>query len=134
MAEILRSVGFEIVVEHGTGMPDYIIKDEDDNTITAAGSNKSFTLHDEPKRMQRRISAKDCQPEIILAKKLHVPMVLFVTNRNNGRRWSSIVKSSELEEWTGVSTPVMLAKNDEDSGQILKVEFSNNLVDLGGKM
>ena len=104
----------------------------DAGTIIAAGSNKSFTLYDEPKRMQRRVSSKDCQPELILAKKIDVPMVLFITNRRNGRRWMSIVKSSNLEEWKGESTPVMLAKDDDDSGQILEEEFCSNIVNLGG--
>ncbi len=132
MAEVLRSAGFGVAVGHGAGMPDYIIKDRDAGTIIAAGSNKSFTLHDEPKRMQRRVSSKDCQPELILAKKIGVPMVLFITNRRNGRRWMSIVKSSNLEEWKGESTPVMLAKDDDDSGQILEEEFCSNIVNLGG--
>ena len=131
MAQTLRDTGFEITVGHGTGAPDYIIKDRN-GTIVAVGSNKSYTLHNEPKRMQRRIPAKDCSPELILAKKLQIPMVLFVTNRINGRRWMSIIAPSELESWRGTSTSVMLAKDDNETGQLLEEGFSNGIVNLGG--
>lgn len=68
-----------------------------------------------------------------MAKKLQVPMVLFVTNKRNGRRWMKIIPSSELDEWMGESTPVMLAKDDDDSGDVLRKGFSNNMSDLGGE-
>lgn len=132
MAQSLRDVGFKINVGHGTGTPDYIIKDRNDIAIIAIGSNKSYTLHDEPKKMQRRITVKNCQPELILAKKLEIPMVIFVTNRTNNRRWMRIVSSSDLESWNGESTPVSLVKDDDDSGQILKEKFCSNIVSLGG--
>lgn len=107
MAQYLQDVGFEITDGHGAGQPDFIIKkkkvmqDVDDTIheinieIVAVGSNKSFTLKDETKRKQRRISTEDCIPEIALAKRLHIPMIIFVTNRVNGRRGATKISYDE---------------------------------------
>lgn len=134
MAQILRDAGFDVKVGHGAGEADYTIKNKD-GVIIAIGSNKSYTLHDAPKRMQRRITAKDCSPELILAKKLNddTPMVLFVINRINGRKWMKVISSADLNSWNGISTPVMLAKDDEESRVLSEEEFANGIVSLGGK-
>lgn len=129
MADYLKSIGFDIKESHGAGEADYILRKN--NEIVAIGSNKAYTLYDEPKRMQRRISLKDVEPEIILAKKLQIPLIVFVTNRKNSRRWACIIKQDGLSEWTGVSTPVMLAKDDESSGRILQEEFASVLAGFG---
>ncbi|MHB8602683.1 MAG: hypothetical protein ACYC6W_01585 [Nitrosotalea sp.] len=129
MARYLTEIGFDIKESRGAGEADFIIRKKDE--IVAIGSNKAYMLYNEPKRMQRRISAKDVEPEIILAKKLQMPLVVFVTNRRNGRRWACIIKQDELFEWSGVSTPVMLAKDDESSGRILQEEFASVLADFG---
>ena len=133
MAQILCDTGFDVKVGHGTGEADYTIKNKD-SVIIAIGSNKSYTLHNEPKRMQRRITAKDCTPELILAKKLDddTPMVLFVTNRINGRKWMKVIPSADLNSWNGISTPVMLAKDDEESRILCEEAFANGIVSLGG--
>ncbi|MDE1861273.1 MAG: hypothetical protein KGI33_00005 [Thaumarchaeota archaeon] len=128
MARYLEGRGFEVTESNGPGQADYIIRYDD---IVAIGSNKAYTLTDEPKRMQRRISAKDVEPELVLARKLEVPMVLFVTNIRNGRRWAQIVKVEELAEWQGVSTPVIMAKDDEASGRRLEEEFASVLASFG---
>lgn len=128
MARYLEGRGFEVTESNGPGQADYIIRYDD---IVAIGSNKAYTLTDEPKRMQRRISAKDVEPELVLARKLEVPMVLFVTNIRNGRRWAQIVKVEELAEWQGVSTPVIMAKDDEPSGRRLEEEFASVLASFG---
>lgn len=129
MASYLSSIGFEIKEGSSTGEADYIIRRE--GRIVAIGSNKAYMLYDEPKRMQRRISEKEVDPEIVLARKLQVPMVIFVTNRRNNRRWAHVVKRDDLAEWNGVSTPVMLAKDDEQSGIILQEEISSVLASFG---
>lgn len=129
MARYLEGRGFEVTESNGPGQADYIIRYDDD--IVAIGSNKAYTLTDEPKRMQRRISAKDVEPELVLARKLKVSMVLFVTNIRNGRRWTQIVKVEELAEWQGVSTPVIMAKDDEASGKRLEEDFASVLASFG---
>lgn len=133
MAQALRGFGFEVTVGHGIGKPDFKIRMSGGVKITAVGSNKAYTLHDELKRMQRRVTYKDCLPEAVLAKKLGVPMVLFVTNTSNGRRDMLIVGPDELKEWKGVSTSVRLAKNDARTGAELEEEFAKGIVALGGK-
>ena len=168
MAQYLRDIGFEIVDGHGLGQPDFIIKKKnrvighsDDwvndtiekNTtavnIVAVGSNKSFTLKDQSGRRQRKIYAADCMPEIILARKLEIPMIVFVTNRNNGRRWAKKITYDELlghndednsnntknnTEWEGISTPLLLVQEDEDSAQKLEEEFLTVLSSIGGNV
>jgi len=129
MARYLTEIGFDIKESRGAGEADFIIRKKDE--IVAIGSNKAYMLYNEPKRMQRRISSKDVEPEMILARKLQVPMVILVTNRRNGRRWADIIKQDDLSEWSGVSTPVMLAKDDEQSGKILQEEFSSVLATFG---
>ena len=129
MARYLEGRGFEVTESNGPGQADYIIRYEGD--IVAVGSNKAYTLVDEPKRMQRRVSAKDVEPELVLARKLKVPMVLFVTNIRNGRRWAQVVKVEGLSEWEGVSTPVIMAKDDEASGRRLEEEFASVLASFG---
>ncbi len=148
MAQYLRDVGFEVTDGHGAGQPDFIIKkkriicydvdgtgEESTTEIVAVDSNKSFTLKDQPKRKQRRISADDCVPEIILAKKLHIPMIILVTNRNNKRRWAAKIPYEQLnDKWSGVTTPVMLAQDDADSKQIAEEEFLSVLASIGAKV
>ena len=135
MGQLLRDKGFDVKVGHGISEPDIIIRLLKSGAITsiAAVSNKFNTLRDEPKKRQRRISAKDCRPELALAKELKIPMALLVTNRINGRMWMYIVDVDEIETWKGISTPVMLAKKDEGTGQGLEEEFANNIVKLGGR-
>jgi hypothetical protein len=129
MARYLEGHGFEVTESNGPGQADYIIRYDGD--IVAVGSNKAYTLIDEPKRMQRRVSAKDVEPELVLARKLKVPMVLFVTNIRTGRMWAQIVKVDELAEWQGVSTPVIMAKDDEASGKRLEEDFASVLASFG---
>lgn len=129
MAGYLSDLGFEIREGRAAGEADYIIKK--DGRVVAIGSNKAYMLYDEPKRMQRRISSKDVEPEIALARRLGVPMVILVTNRRNSRRWAQTVTHDMIAEWSGVSTPVMLAKDDEQSGRILEEEFSSVLASFG---
>lgn len=129
MARYLEGRGFEVTESNGPGHADYIIRYN--GNIVAVGSNKAYTLVDEPKRMQRRISAKDVEPELVLARKLKVPMVLFVTNIRNGRRWAQVVKVEELAGWEGVSTPVIMAKDDEASDKRLEEDFATVLASFG---
>ncbi|MGI0061572.1 MAG: hypothetical protein ACREBA_03880, partial [Nitrosotalea sp.] len=129
MARYLGEIGFDIKESRGAGEADYIIRKKDE--IVAIGSNKAYMLYNEPKRMQRRISLKDVEPEIILAKKLQMPLVILVTNRKNGRRWAGLVPEGELSQWSGVSTPVILAKDDEQSGKILQEDFASVLGTIG---
>ena len=156
MAQYLRDVGFDIIDGHGAGQPDFIIKKkkilgydldgtgrEEKNTmeIVAVGSNKSYTLKDQPKKKQRRISADDCIPEITLAKKLHIPMIILVTNRNNSRRWAAKISYDELvhgdgkeKKWSGISTPVMLSQDDPESAQELEEKFCSVLASIGASV
>ena len=133
MAQALCDMGFDVKVGHGAGKPDCIIKKKGRKDVVAVGSNKAYSLYDEQGRMQRRITRKDCTPEIKLAARLKVPMALIVTNIVNDRRWASIVELTELEDWKGESTPVMLAKNDEGSGIELEEIFADSVVELGGQ-
>jgi hypothetical protein len=129
MARYLEEIGFDIKESHGAGEADYIIRKKDE--IVAIGSNKAYMLYNEPKRMQRRISSKDVEPEIILAKKLQVPLVILVTNRRNSRRWAGLVSENDLSQWSGISTPVILAKDDESSEKILQEDFASVLGTIG---
>ena len=135
MGQLLRDRRFDVKVRHGIGEPDFIIRLSKSGVIisVAAVANKFYTLHDEPRKRQRRISVKDCRPELALAKKLKIPMVLIVTNRINGRMWMYIVNVDELKTWKGISTPVMLVKGDDGTGQELEEEFASNIVKLGGR-
>jgi len=162
MAQYLQDVGFEIIDGHGAGQPDFIIKKkkihsydlgtgkEEKSTmeIVAVGSYKSYTLKDQPKKKQRRISADDCIPEITLAKRLQIPMIILVTNRNNGRRWATKVTCDELGDdkeddnddtnreniWSGISTPVILAQDDPESAQELEEKFCEVLASIGARV
>ena len=135
MGQLLRDKGFDVKVGHGIGEPDFIIRLRKNGVTTnvAAIANKFYSLRDEPKKRQRRISVKDCRPELALAKELKIPMILIVTNRINGQMWMYIVNADELKTWKGISTPVMLVKGDEGTGQELEEEFANNIVKLGGR-
>ena len=156
MAQYLRDVGFEIIDGHGAGQPDFIIKKkkildydldgtgrEEKSTmeIVAVGSCKSYTLKDQPKKKQRRISADDCIPEITLAKKLQIPMIILVTNRNNNRRCALKISYDELvngdgkeKRWSGISTPVILSQDDPESGQELEEKFCSVLASIGASI
>ena len=154
MAQYLRDVGFEVGDGHGAGEPDFIIKkkkitgydldgtgEESIMEIVAVGSCKSYTLKDQPKKKQRRISTDDCIPEITLAKKLHIPMIILVTNRNNSRRWAAKISYDDLvngdgkgKKWSGISTPVILAQDDPESAQMLEEQFLSILASIGARV
>lgn len=129
IVEYLRSLGFEVTIGRGAGEPDLILKKN--GIIVAIISVKSFMLYDEPKRMQRRISKEKVEPELILAKKIPTKLVIFVINRRNCRRWTQIIQPDDLDSWQGVSTPVVLAKDDKESGIELESQFLSVLASLG---
>ena len=91
-------------------------------------------LYDEPKRNQRHISPEDIIPEIVAAQKQKVPVIIAVKNRSNGRKWACLISFEQLTDWKGVSTPVMLSKNDPESGNELQEMFRKLLRQLGGKV
>ena len=154
MAQYLHDVGFEVGDGHGAGEPDFIIKkkkitgydldgtrEESILEIVAVGSCKSYTLKDQPKKKQRRISADDCIPEVTLAKKLRIPMIILVTNRNNSRRWAAKISYDDLvngdgkgKKWSGISTPVILAQDDPESAQMLEEQFLSILASIGARV
>ena len=62
-------------------------------------------------------------------------MVLHRANTENEHMWlSDPIPSERLENWEGVTTPVFLAKNDEESLKQLQESNLRVLRALGAKM
>ena len=131
----LKAAELDLLERHGLGEPNLTIRKRVDGELRniAVVSIKCYSIADQPKRRQRSISAKRCQPELNLAKRLKRPFALLVINALNGRVWMRIFSVDELSTWKSVSTPIMLAKEDEESGRQLQEDFDNAIVELGGK-
>ncbi|MDG6978783.1 MAG: hypothetical protein JRN58_06855 [Nitrososphaerota archaeon] len=116
LTEWLRSYGLDAELEEegciGVGK---------DGTHIAVFSSGLCTVRDEPKARQRRIY-RESIPKAAgnLARDRGVPVVLHRVNTENERMWlSDPIPSEQVENWEGVTTPVFLARNDEESlGQL----------------
>jgi Holliday junction resolvase/prefoldin subunit 5 len=117
-AEYFRDEGFESVERVGEGDPDLVLKSH--GKVAAMVNTKSYMLYDEPKRNQRRIGLDDVIPETAAATRLKAPLLLAVKNRRNGRVWLCLVSPEELKDWKGTSTPLILSKDDPESGKQLQ--------------
>lgn len=131
-ASYLKTTGLDVKSQHGSGEADITVKK--DGKYTGIISHKAFSLYDEKGRKQRRISDEDCKPEISLARIMEVPMVIIVRNMNNGSTWATKIPHKELALWQGISTPVILAKDDEISRRTCKEAFLDVLTSLGAKV
>jgi hypothetical protein len=129
-----REAGIPAERRKAQGDPDVTLLSSDGNKVVAVVNAKSYMLYDEPKRNQRHISREDIIPEIVAAQKYKVPVIIAVKNRSNGRKWPYRIPFDQLANWKGVSTPVMLSKNDPESGNELKEMFRKLLRELGGKV
>ncbi len=117
-AEYFRDKGFEPGERVGEGDPDLVLKSH--GKVVAVVNTKSYTLYDEPKRNQRRIGLDDMIPEMAAAARLKAPLLVAVKNRRNGRVWLCLVPPEELKDWKGTSTPLLLSKDDPESGRQLQ--------------
>ncbi|MCL5068093.1 MAG: hypothetical protein M1368_07055 [Thaumarchaeota archaeon] len=130
-----RGGGLEAERRKAQGDPDITLLSSDgSNKVVAVVNTKSYMLYDEPKRNQRHISREDIIPEIVAAQKHKVPVMIAVKNRSNGRKWLWLLPFEQVADWKGVSTPVMLSKNDTESGNELKEIFQKVLRQLGTKV
>ena len=94
------------------------------------------TVRDEPKERQRRLY-KESIPNAAgsVARECGVPVVLHRANTENGHMWlSDPIPPEQLENWEGVTTPVFLAKNDEESLKQLQESNLRVLRALGAKV
>ena len=94
------------------------------------------TVRDEPKERQRRLY-KESIPTAAgsVARERRVPVVLHRTNTENEHMWlSDPIPSERLDNWEGVTTPVFLAKNDEESLRQLQESNLRVLGALGAKV
>jgi Holliday junction resolvase len=133
-ASTFRSAGVGVDRRKAQGNPDITLLSSDGTKVVAVVNTKSYMLYDEPKRNQRHISPEDIIPEIIAAQKHKVPVIIAVKNRSNGRKWLYLIPFEQVADWKGVSTPVMLSKNDTESGNELKEIFQKMLRQLGTKV
>ena len=133
-ASTFRSAGVGVDRRKAQGDPDITLLSSDGTKVVAVVNTKSYMLYDEPKRNQRHISREDIIPEIIAAQKHKVPVIIAVKNRSNGRKWLWQIPLDQVADWKGVSTPVMLSKNDTESGNELKEIFQKMLRQLGAKV
>ena len=130
-AQGLRNFGFGVTNRNTQEKSYYFL--ELNNKIVAIGFFKSFLLYDQPKRIQKHISKHDAHSALTLAKTLGLPVVLFVENRHNNRRWAYMITFDMIKDWEKISTSVLLAKNDDLYAQECEAEFLNVLDLLGIK-
>jgi prefoldin subunit 5 len=131
-AEYFRGLGFEADERRGEGDPDIALKSS--GKPVAFVNTKSYMLYDEPKRNQRRIGLDDVIPEKAAAGRFKVPMVVAVRNRRNGRIWLCLVPCEELAGWEGISTPLILSKDDPESAKQLEETVRRVLRMLGANV
>jgi hypothetical protein len=89
------------------------------NGPVAVVACKAYTLS--PARTkQRTISQDDIQAEYRHAKQKKVPLVIAVKNFLTGEWWMHWVSVDQLEEFSGIPTPVNLAEDGEDARKFLR--------------
>ncbi|MCS7097346.1 MAG: hypothetical protein NZ926_02680 [Candidatus Methanomethylicia archaeon] len=114
-AEILRNIGFGVEEYYGIGQPDYILLWH--GKRVAVGAHKAYTLTKDGTR-QRTIKRKDIDAEVSIASKLKLPLVIFITNLRNGRRWAEIEPYEHLKEFKKFTTPLILLDDDAETLKI----------------
>jgi hypothetical protein len=116
-AEYLKGLGFLLENDCDKSAPDFQLFN--DGIMVGIGAHKGFTLTKSGTR-QRSISRKGIDIEFETAKALHLPLILFVTNLDNGQRWAKMIPYNELEKFKSVSTPVILSENSPEAYQTLQ--------------
>jgi hypothetical protein len=130
-AEYFRRYGFEVDERVGEGDPDLVLRIS--GKPVAIVNTKSYMLYDEPKRNQRKIGLDSVVPEMASAGRLKLPLVLAVKNRRNGRTLLHLLSYEKLADWQGISTPLLLSKDDQESGRQLEEMAQRVLRELGAK-
>lgn len=127
----LEKHGFRCVPGQSRLKPDILIYDRDNRLVAPVLVRPREIPYDE-ENMTRRISRKMCPVGLRFAEEHGVPLVIIVLNTKNKRLWMSIVQFENIKDWKGVTTPEILAKNDEVSGKALEREYRDAVTRLGG--
>ena len=131
LIEWLRSCGLDAKLEE----EGHIIVGKEGAEV-AVFSSGLCTVRDEPKERQRRLYKQGIPTAVeSVALERRVPVVLHRANTENEHMWlSDPIPSERLENWEGVTTPVFLAKNDDDSLKQLQESNLKILRALGAKV
>lgn len=131
LTEWLRSCGLDAKLEEEGHISVW-----KEGAEVAVFSSGLCTVRDEPKERQRRLY-KESIPTAAgsVARERGVPVVLHRANTENGRMWlSDPVLPGRIGNWEGVTTPVFLAKSDEESLRQLQESNLRVLRALGAKV
>lgn len=131
LMEWLQSCGLDTKLEE-----EGYISVRKEGVEVAVFSSGLCTVRDEPKERQRRLY-KESIPTAAgsVARERRVPVVLHRTNTENEHMWlSDPIPPGQIENWEGVTTPVFLAKNDEESLRQLQKSNLRVLRALGVKV
>ncbi|MDV3244224.1 MAG: hypothetical protein LYZ66_03470 [Nitrososphaerales archaeon] len=131
LIEWLRSYGLDAKLEE-----EGYVSIRKDGVEAVVFSSGVCTVRDEPKERQRRIYKENIPTAAgNVARERGVPMVLHRANTENERMWlSDPIPHGQIENWEGVTTPVSLAKNDEESLRQLQESNLRVLRALGVKV
>jgi hypothetical protein len=127
-AEYLKGLGFVLQNDCDKSAPDFLLFNG--GIMVGIGAHKGFTLTKSGTR-QRSISPKGVDIEYETAKALHLPLILFVTNLDNGQRWAKMIPYDELGKFKSVSTPVILSENSPEAYQTLQNTINEVQKSLG---
>jgi len=130
-AEYLKGLGFILENDCDKSAPDFLFFN--DGIMVGIGAHKGFTLTKGGTR-QRSISRKTVVIEYETAKELHLPLILFVTNLDNGQRWAKLIPYAELGKFESASTPVILSENSPEAYQTLQNTIDEVRKSLGYQM
>lgn len=104
---------------YGQGSPDIVVMKDVDVAI-AVFACKAYTLSpSKGSTKQRKISRDDIQAEYRYARREKVPLILAVKNLLTNNWWMLWVSENKLDEFSGISTPVSLAEDNDEARTFL---------------
>ncbi|MEM2760924.1 MAG: hypothetical protein QXU32_10960 [Nitrososphaerales archaeon] len=113
LADMLKGWSLQVKSNYSGG-PDEIVKYNDNKEAVFACRGHSLS---EDGTKQRRISRDEIKAEFDYARRKKIPLIIAVKNLLTGKWWMHWVSAEELEDFEGISTPVILA---EDSAEAIR--------------
>lgn len=117
LADMLKGWGLHVKSNYSGG-PDEIVKNNNDDK-EAVFACRGHSLS-EGGTKQRRISRDEIKAEFDYARRKKIPLIIAVKNLLTGKWWMYWVSAEELEDFEGISTPVILAEDGPEAIRTLE--------------
>jgi hypothetical protein len=124
--ENLRKLNKDPKVSLLHGAPDLMFL-YGDGQVRYVAAYKALTLSAQGSAKQRWIPRAKLVAESRVALKENKPLILFVENFTNGRVWAYVIPQDRVRDFKGVTTPLMLVNDDQESEKACRDSLTNVL-------